>query len=158
MGGMGTLKMGVEIERKFLLRGEGWRAGVTASHALEQGYLASGGITSVRVRIHDGTHAKLTLKAGGVGRVRAEYEYDIPLDDARELLELCGTRTLTKVRHLVPAGALTWEIDEFSGRHAGLVLAEIELDHEEQAFERPDWLGEEVTENERYYNSTLAGV
>jgi adenylate cyclase len=157
MGRVGEL-MGSEIERKFLVRGDGWRDGVTARHALEQGYLVSGGATSVRVRIYDGAQAKLTLKAGGVGRVRAEYEYDIPLDDARELLALCGSRTLTKVRHLVPAGALTWEVDVFSGRHAGLVMAEIELEDAEQAFDRPDWLGEEVTEDERYYNSTLAGI
>jgi len=150
--------MASEIERKFLVTSDAWRDRVTVSHALEQGYLVSGGKLSVRVRIYDGARARLTIKAGGVGRVRSEYEYDIPIDDALEMMVLAGERTLKKVRHLVPAGAMTWEIDVFSGRHEGLVLAEIELDDPEQTFEQPDWLGEDVTEDVRYYNSTLAGL
>lgn len=150
--------MGVEIERKFLVRGEGWRAQVRSSSHIVQGYLAREGAVSVRVRIYDGARARLTLKSGGPGSVRAEFEYEIPVVDAHELIGLAGPHVIRKRRHLVPGGTLIWEVDTFEGRHEGLVLAEIELRHPEQDFARPDWLGKEVTDEERYYNSSLAGL
>jgi adenylate cyclase len=148
--------MGLEIERKFLVVSDAWRAQATGSVALEQGYLARSSDVSVRVRVHDGQSAFLTVKSGGQALARAEYEYEIPVPDARELLALCQPNVVVKRRHLVPAGDLTWEVDVFEGRHAGLVLAEIELDTADQTFELPDWVGEDVTGDERYYNAVLA--
>jgi adenylate cyclase len=150
--------MADEIERKFLVVSDGWRTGVTRSMKLEQGYLAQSGVVSVRVRIRDEAEAFLTLKSGGPGLVRAEYEYAIPVTDARELLALCTPHILAKRRHLVPAADLTWEVDVFEGRHAGLVLAEIELDAADRAVDLPGWIGKEVTGDPRYYNAVLAAL
>jgi len=148
--------MGLEIERKFLVVSDAWRAQATNSVALEQGYLARSSGVSVRVRIHDGSSAFLTLKSGGQALTRAEYEYAIPVADARELMALCQPNVIVKRRHLVPAGDLTWEVDVFGGRHDGLVLAEIELDTPDRRIGLPDWIGAEVTGDERYYNAVLA--
>lgn len=150
--------MGVEIERKFLVINEDWRVQATANTELVQAYLAIEGAVSVRVRISDGERARLTLKAGDVGRVRSEFEYDIPLVDARELVELARPFTIEKTRYQVPIGEHVWEVDVFSGRHQGLVIAEIELCNAAESFAVPPWLGREVTEDAAYYNSTLAGV
>jgi len=147
--------MGIEIERKFLVLNDEWRRGADAGRLLRQGYLASSDRATVRVRTEDQTISYVTIKGSG-GVSRAEYEYDIPFGDALELLEMCGGHTLEKRRHELPAGGLTWEIDVFMGRHAGLVLAEIEMEHEDQHFERPDWLGQEVTHDSRYRNEFLA--
>lgn len=150
--------MALEIERKFLVRTDGWREAVRDSRRLCQGYLARTSRVVVRVRIADDAEARITVKGCGSALVRQEFEYDIPVEDARALMQLTLGRVVEKRRHIVPAGDETWEVDVFEGEHAGLVLAEIELDREDAAFARPDWLGEEVTGDERYYNVALAGV
>jgi adenylate cyclase len=143
-----------EIERKFLLKSDAWRSQVLESRRMSQGYLASGGNVSVRVRIA-GDEAWLNIKAGGFVASRQEYEYPLPLDEARELLALAEGPLVEKTRHYVEQGALTWEIDEFHGDNSGLVVAELELDSEDADFARPQWLGVEVTELRRFYNVCL---
>lgn len=145
--------MAIEIERKFLLRTPAWKQLVHRSTHFAQGYLASEPGRTVRVRIA-GERGFLTIKGSPQGLSRAEYEYEIPLQDARELLALCP-KTLTKVRHLVSVPPHTWEIDEFLGDNLGLWVAEIELSSEQESFHRPDWLGKEVTSDHRYANSAL---
>ena len=148
--------MGIEIERKFLIISDAWRAQAVRSVAMTQGYLSKkSGAASVRVRL-EGDEAKLNIKAARVGTTRAEYEYDLPPADAREILStLCANR-VEKIRHYAPVGRHTFEIDEFSGANAGLVVAEIELGAVNETFERPAWLGREVTDDRRYYNHYLA--
>lgn len=148
--------MGREIERKFLPAGDGWRREAVAAKRLRQAYLAQNGKVVTRVRTVDGSRAFLTLKSIEPGISRAEYEYEIPVADAEELMELRQGRVIEKTRHIVPAGSLAWEIDEFSGVHAGLVIAEIELPAEDAAFARPAWLGREVTGERAYTNAALA--
>ncbi len=145
--------MGVEIERKFLVRGDGWRQG--EGRYLCQAYLNRDPARTVRVRI-DGEQAFLTIKGRSVGATRSEFEYAIPVADAQALLALADGPAVEKRRHLVPMGELVWEIDEFLGANAPLVVAEIELPREDQPFERPAWVGEEVTQDPRYFNSALA--
>ncbi|MFT4046493.1 MAG: CYTH domain-containing protein [Solimonas sp.] len=151
--------MPLEIERKFLVTGDSWRSDVTRSLDMRQGYLTREGQTSVRVRL-EGGEAKLNIKAAIVGSARAEYEYDIPVADCREMLATLCVGRVEKTRHYVPAhGAhegAAWEIDEFIGGNAGLVVAEIELRSPDAAFERPAWLGRELTDDRRYYNHYLA--
>ncbi|NKF21811.1 CYTH domain-containing protein [Solimonas marina] len=151
--------MPLEIERKFLVANDVWRAHVTHSVEMRQGYLTREGQASVRVRL-EGEAAKLNIKAAVVGSARAEYEYDIPPADCRELLATLCVGRVEKTRHYVPAhgahdGAV-WEIDEFVGDNAGLVVAEIELQAADAAFEQPAWLGRELTDDRRYYNHYLA--
>lgn len=143
-----------EIERKFLPKSDTWRSQVWESRAMSQGYLASGGRLSVRVRVA-GNDAWLNIKAGGLVASRQEYEYPVPLDEARELLALAEGPLIEKTRHLVEHGGMTWEIDEFHGENDGLVVAELELDSEDEPFARPPWLGLEVTQHRRYYNVCL---
>ena len=143
-----------EIERKFLLASDAWKADVARSQPMSQGYLASGANVSVRVRIA-GSDARLNIKSGGLVASRLEYEYEIPLDHARELLTLAQRPTIEKTRHYVPYRGFEWEIDEFYGDNAGLVVAELELEREDEPFPRPPWLGTEVTELTRYYNVCL---
>jgi adenylate cyclase len=145
--------MGVEIERKFLLAGDGWRA-LGQPVLLRQGYLSLDPARVVRVRV-DGDEAYITIKGRGKGASRGEWEYPIPLDDANELLELCEQPIIEKYRRKIEFAGNVWEVDEFIGANQGLVLAEIELDSEDQAFEKPDWIGEEVTHDKRYFNSNL---
>jgi len=148
--------MGIEIEHKFLLRDESWRQQVERSAAMRQGYLMSDSRCSVRVRIADG-QGFLNIKSGVLGIQRSEYEYPIPLADAEELLDnLCEKPLVEKTRHFVRYHGHLWEIDEFAGANAGLVVAELELDHPDETFVRPDWLGEDVSRDIRYYNSQLA--
>lgn len=147
--------MGVEIERKFLLRGDGWRTQVSRSVPMRQGYLSGEGRASVRVRL-EGAAARLNIKAAVIGARRAEYEVPLPVADAREILETLCVGRVEKTRHYVELDGLTWEIDEFEGENAGLVVAEVELERADQAFERPDWLGREVTNERAYYNHALA--
>jgi adenylate cyclase len=148
--------MGVEIERKFLLCDASWRAQVERSERMLQGYLG-GDAASVRVRI-EGEVAWLNIKSRELGAKRLEFEYAIPLADAEILLaRLCGEQ-VSKRRHIVRHGGKTWEIDEFFGDNAGLVVAEIELEHEHEDFARPGWLGAEVTDDARFYNVNLARV
>ena len=148
--------MAIEIERKFLVTGEGWRRLATKSTQIRQGYLSSNAKATVRVRSKDDREAFITLKGAVRGMTRAEYEYDIPISDARELLVMAEPHVIEKVRHLVPFGGLVWEVDEFAGRHEGLVIAEVELESEGQAVELPEWIGREVTEDDRYYNASLS--
>jgi len=148
--------MGTEIERKFLLQSEAWRDEVRDSVRLVQGYLARGDSSAIRVRIKGDT-AELNIKKSLDGINRLEYEYQIPLADARELLEKVALKPLIdKTRHHVVRGGHLWEIDEFYGDNAGLVVAEIELGDAEEDFERPAWLGEDVSLDQRYYNSNLS--
>jgi adenylate cyclase len=148
--------MPLEIERKFLLRSEEWRGAVSSRVLMRQGYLGAGGRSSIRARIA-GERAWLTLKAKRSGMTRLEYEYSIPVQEANEILdELCEGPLIEKYRHEVVLGEHIWEIDEFLGSNAGLIVAEIELSSEADEFERPSWLGEEVTEDARYYNFNLA--
>lgn len=145
--------MGVEIERTFLVRGDGWR-GAGSAVRVRQAYLTRGGEPTVRVRLAAG-RGTLTIKGPGLA-TRAEFEYEIPPADAEELLDLARTATIDKTRHRVEVGGRTWEVDEFHGPNAPLVLAELELEREDAAFERPAWLGEEVTDDPRYANARLA--
>jgi adenylate cyclase len=148
----------LEIERKFLLKDDGWRAAVTSSRRLSQGYLTTltdGAKASVRVRI-GGDQAYLNIKSMTLGMTRDEFEYSIPCEDAEHMLaNLCSGAVIEKIRHHAQVGGLLWEIDEFLGANDGLVVAEVELDSEDQIFEKPDWAGEEVTHDRRYYNVSL---
>jgi len=147
--------MGTEIERKFLLQSDAWRAEVRDSLRLIQGYLASGDQSAIRVRIK-GETAELNIKQTLDGIHRLEYEYQIPLADAREMLEQVALRPLIeKTRHHVVKAEHLWEIDEFDGENSGLIVAEIELSNADEVFQRPAWLGEEVSLDPRYYNSNL---
>lgn len=147
--------MGVEIERKFLVRSGEWRRLATGDELLVQGYLANTRLSSVRVRVA-GDRGWLSVKSMTRDLVRAEFEYPVPVADAREMLaSLCEGPTVEKRRHLVRCGHSLFEVDEFLGRNAGLVVAEIELDAPEAPFERPAWLGDEVTAQLRYYNFML---
>jgi adenylate cyclase len=148
--------MGIEIERKFRLQNDSWRAEISASTLLRQGYLANTARASVRVRIA-GPQAWLSVKAMSASIARAEYEYLIPVEEAQQMLAtLCEGPLIEKWRHRVLHGPSEWEIDEFLGENAGLVIAELELKTEEECFVRPAWLGSEVTSEERYYNFRLA--
>lgn len=148
--------MGIEIERKFLVVGDAWRAEVSRTIEMRQGYLTQeAGCASVRVRV-EADRATLNIKAAVVGSRRAEYGYAIPLADGRELLETLCVGRLEKLRHIVERDGVTWEVDEFLGDNAGLVVAEIELASIAQDFVRPVWLGRELTDDRRYYNHYLA--
>jgi adenylate cyclase len=147
--------MGIEIERKFLVDGDDWRNEVHRSILIEQGYMRSPDAT-IRVRLKDGAGV-LTFKTSTVGVTRGEWQWPIPADEARELMEaFCGDRVMEKTRHYVDVGGHEWSIDEFHGRFDGLLLAEIELDDEEEEFELPGWAGEEVSDDPRYFNEVLA--
>ncbi len=148
-----TSTLGIEIERKFLVTGTSWRA--NSSTEYRQGYLNREPARTVRVRIA-GEAAWLTIKGLNDGPTRPEFEYPIPLADAKQLLELCEQPIIEKKRFLVEFEGKTWEIDEFLGDNAGLVVAEIELSSADEEFARPDWLGEEVTSDARYFNSSLS--
>lgn len=148
--------MGVEIERKFLVARDTWWAGVEGETRILQGYLAEGGRATVRARIR-GDAAYLTLKGPTSGISRLEFEYPIPVADAEILLrELAVSPLIEKVRYRVRAGRHVWDLDVFAGANAGLVLAEVELEAEDADFERPDWAGEEVSDDPRYFNVNLA--
>ncbi|MFY2764532.1 CYTH domain-containing protein [Arenimonas sp. MALMAid1274] len=154
--------MGVEIERKFLVASDHWRSHVTRSVRMAQGYINDMAAlrearqnASVRVRIA-GDEAFLNLKSREPGPSRQEFDYPIPVADAEALLALCVGGRVQKVRHYIPQDDLTWEVDEFDGDNAGLVVAELELPAVDAAFARPAWLGEEVTDEQRYYNLALA--
>lgn len=148
--------MPVEIERKFLLADDRWRSEVTRHCAMRQGYLgAPGGKASIRVRL-EGPRARLNIKSSVVGDTRDEYEYEIPVADATELYDNLCIGRVQKVRHYIERDGLTWEIDEFQGDNEGLVVAEVELSHQQQNVPLPPWLGREVTSEPRYYNHSLA--
>lgn len=146
----------MEIERKFLVIDNSWKADVSSSSHLCQGYLNLEQRCSVRVRT-DGQRGWLNIKGATIGARRQEFEYPIPLNEAEQLLKSFAVGPLIdKTRYLVPFGTHIWEIDVFAGENEGLVVAEIELDDPEQPFERPTWLGREVTDDIRYYNTSLS--
>ncbi len=146
--------MGMEIERKYLVKSQEWRDLGTPVH-YAQGYLVADGERTVRVRIA-GPHGYLTIKGKSKGISRKEFEYSIPLDDAVELIQLCAVPIIEKYRTRVFFEGKVWEIDEFEGENKGLIMAEIELNSEDDFFSVPPWIGEEVTGDFRYYNSQLA--
>lgn len=147
--------MGTEIERKFLVIGD-FKPHAISSHRIVQGYLTTNRDCTVRLRLMD-DKAFLTIKGASSadGLERAEWEYAIPVADAELMLRLPGIQSLAKVRYKVPVGGHTWEVDVFEGANAGLLMAEIELGSRDEAFERAEWVGEEVTGDPRYYNSQL---
>ena len=146
--------MATEIERKFLLASDSWREGARGQR-YRQGYLSTDKERVVRVRTIDET-AFLTIKGITRGISRLEFEYAIPLDDAETMLEvLCHAPIIDKTRYRIRHGHHVFEVDEFHGNNAGLIVAEVELDSEDEAFERPNWLGEEVTDDPRYANANL---
>jgi adenylate cyclase len=154
--------MPLEIERKFLVTSDAWRAHATKSVEMAQAYLndlatldAGAMNVSVRVRLQ-GDAAFLNMKSRELGTTRQEFDYPIPVDDARALLKLAVGGKIEKIRHYVEVEGHTFEVDEFLGDNAGLVVAELELDDADAAYPRPDWLGDEVTDQPRYYNLALA--
>ncbi|HAZ60601.1 MAG TPA: hypothetical protein DCY89_03395 [Gammaproteobacteria bacterium] len=147
--------MAIEIERKFRVLNEDWRQLADAGTAFCQGYLGELTRVSVRVRI-EGERANLNIKSVEIGSSRHEFEYPIPLADAETLLGLATGPLVEKRRYLVQVEGTLFEIDEFSGENAGLVIAEVELPHPDAPFPRPAWLGEEVTADHRYYNVYLS--
>ena len=148
--------MAKEIERKFLVSGDGWRSAVETKAFLKQAYVASMDDRSLRVRILDGKRARLTIKIGRASITRDEFEYDIPVADAEELLESAIGIVIEKTRHRVPHEGFVWEVDVFSGTHRGLVIAEVEMTSETDSPALPAWLGREVTGDFRYSNQALA--
>jgi len=143
-----------EIERKYLVVGDAWRSRAVGT-VFRQGYLSTVKERTVRVRVA-GDRGHLTIKGITVGAVRSEFEYEIPRADADQMLdELCERPLIEKTRHEIEAGDLTWEIDEFAGVNEGLVVAEVELEDEAQEIALPEWVGEEVTHDPRYFNSNL---
>lgn len=147
--------MAIEIERKFLLGNDDWRQLADQGQRMRQGYLAGSRKASVRVRI-SGDRANLNIKSATLGISRQEFEFPIPLEDADAMLDgLVEGPLIEKTRYHVVYGEHTWEIDEFHGDNQGLVVAEIELRHADEPFQRPAWLGEEVSGDPRYYNVSL---
>lgn len=146
--------MATEIERKYLVKGDSWRSLAVASTYC-QGYIPTQGNSTVRVRIV-GDKGYLTVKSPKVGFSRLEFEYLIPLNDAQEMLiTLCARPLVEKMRYKVEWAGLIWEVDEFDGVNKGLILAEVELSHENQLIDLPNWVGEEVSHDARYFNSNL---
>ncbi len=146
--------MNIEIERKFLLKNDNWREGAVGVH-YKQAYLNEKGDNTVRVRI-EGEKAKLTIKGKSSNISRLEFEYDIPMEDAEALFSLAKTPIVEKYRYKIMYAGNCWEVDEFLGLNRGLVVAEIELESETQSFEKPDWIGMEVSGDKRYTNANLA--
>lgn len=147
--------MAEEIERKFLVINDDWREQVERSIDMAQGYLGSGPQCSIRIRL-SGDKASLNIKSATLGINRQEYGYPISADDAREILAtLVNGPLIEKTRHIVNVGDHKWEIDEFAGDNAGLIVAEVELSHADEAFEKPAWAGDEVSDDPRYYNVCL---
>ena len=144
-----------EIEKKFLVKGD-FRNEVFKTVHIVQGYLSRVPERVVRIRIKD-DKGFITIKGKNVGATRFEWEKEIPVEEAKKLLELCEPGLVDKTRHLIKNtdGKHTWEVDVFHGLKEGIVIAEIELDDENEPFDRPSWLGEEVTGDKRYYNSSL---
>jgi len=147
--------MGTEIERKYLLKGPDWKAGAEGT-VVRQGYLSTDEEQTVRVRAI-GEEGFLTVKGPTQGVSRLEFEFSIPLADAERILdELCPHPLIEKTRYRIRHGDLVWEVDEFSGANEGLVVAEVELSHEDEAISFPEWIGEEVSGDPRYFNSNLS--
>ena len=147
---------GLEIERKFLVRHDGYKRQAYSSSRIQQGYICSGHGRTVRVRIRD-SRGYLTIKGPSniEGISRYEFEKEITLEEARQLMNLCEPGRIDKTRYLVKSGSHTFEVDEFYGENEGLVMAEVELQSEDEAYEKPDFIGREVTGDRRYYNAHL---
>jgi CYTH domain-containing protein len=147
---------GLEIERKFLVRNSDYKRQAFSSSRIQQGYICSGHGRTVRVRVRD-DRGYLTIKGPSdkEGVVRYEFEKEITLEEARELMKLCEPGRVDKTRYLVKSGSHTFEVDEFYGENEGLVMAEVELQSEDEPFEKPDFIGQEVTGDRRYYNGHL---
>ena len=148
--------MAVEIERKFLLASSDWQAGVVRTQTFRDGLMARFGEGKVRVR-HGGDRAWITVKGQRTGISRAEFEYEIPPEEAEEMLSMCDLPHIEKVRHTVPYGGLNWAVDVHLGLLAGIEFAEVELQHPGQAIPLPPWAGEEVTHDPRYRKANLLG-
>lgn len=157
--------MALEIERKFLLANQDWKSQVIQNKVISQGYLSTLGKTdshsstskiptTIRIRIIE-DEAFITIKSSTIGITRSEFEYSVPVEDAKEMMKLANN-VVEKIRHYVPVENYTFEIDEFLGDNAGLVVAEIELPNENTHFHKPEWLGEEVSHDNKYFNSSLA--
>ena len=144
--------MGTEIERKFMVKEGDWCKQQAAKY--RQGYLSTVKERTVRVRTVE-DKGYLTIKGIAIGASRMEFEYEIPRQDADTLLDICEKPLIEKNRYKIDFGAHTWEVDEFFGENEGLVVAEVELQSEDQAFEKPDWLAKEVTDDPRYFNANL---
>ena len=148
--------MGIEIERKFLVKKDKWAQVVKEERSLfRQGYILSDPQKTIRVRLTD-TEAFLTIKGQTVGAARPEFEYSIPKEDAIHMLDNFCISELSKIRYFIPHDGHTWEVDEFLGKNEGLIVAEIELSSEEEQFSLPDWIDKEVTAEKKYTNSNLA--
>jgi adenylate cyclase len=148
--------MAVEIERKFLVRSEAWRTFAAGEASIRQAYLASGEHSTTRVRIKNAAEATLTVKSKRAALRRLEVECPISVPDAEALMALRTAGLVEKTRFIVPWRGHDWEVDVFGGENAGLVIAEIELAHENEAFDRPTWLGVEITGQPQYYNGSLS--
>jgi adenylate cyclase len=148
--------MGLEIERKFLVLGDDWRQCASPASILRQAYIHNDGRASVRLRIDEAGPAYLTIKSAQAGISRAEFDYAIPADEAREILELRTGSIVEKRRYRISHEGNLWEIDEFTGDNIGLVIAEIELNDPQQKFAKPAWVGREVTDDPQYFNASLA--
>jgi adenylate cyclase len=147
--------MGIEIERKFLVDHVRWEElEKSLGEFYRQGYLLTDPQKTIRIR-QTSDKGFLTIKGISVGAVRAEYEYEIPFDEAKELLDQFSVAELSKMRYKIPIGNHVWEVDVFSGKNLGLIVAEIELKSEDETFDLPDWIDREVTGEEKYYNSNL---
>ena len=146
----------MEIERKFLVRGDDFKRRAHKSYRIKQGYISSGNGRTVRVRIRD-NQGFLTIKGPSLddGLSHYEFEHEISLEEAQQLFRLCEPGIIDKTRYLVASGKHTFEVDEFYGENEGLVMAEVELESEDEAYEKPDFIGIEVTGDRRYYNSCL---
>ena len=145
-----------EIERKFLVRSDAFKSQATHSYEIIQGYLCKEPGKTIRVRIRD-NKAFLTIKSSLLrpGLAKFEWEKEIEPEDAKEMLRICLPNPIIKTRYVIPAGERKWEVDVFHGHKEGLVLAEIELGDEQESFDKPDWIGEEVTGDPRYYNANM---
>ena len=145
--------MALEIERKFLVLSDDFKGGIEPLF-IRQGFISTHKESVVRVRIL-GKHGYLALKGSGSGITRTEFEYEIPVEDAHQMLENLCEKSIEKLRYVVPAGDHEWEVDVFMKENSGLIIAEIELQSENEDFQRPSWLGKEVTGDSRYYNANL---
>lgn len=150
--------MALEIERKFLVRSDAWRADAGEASGLRQCYLATTDKASIRVRVIDDAAGRLTIKSSNTGVERAEFEYTVPVDDALAMMTLSVGTPIEKVRHSVLVDGFVWEVDVFEGGNAGLIIAEVELEQADQEIVIPDWIGTEVTGDPKYYNSNLTFV
>lgn len=148
--------MAKEIERKFLVRDDAWKSNVTSETRIRQAYICVESDRSVRIRTKNDTTAQVTIKFGSNLRVRDEFEYPIPIDDAREMIGIADGHVIDKTRYTVDFAGFTWEIDVFAGHHRGLVIAEVEMQSETDDPKLPAWLGREVTGDKRYSNQSLA--